>query len=149
MIKKIDIRYKKNAEKVLSVQIPSYKVEAEIIGSYDIPPLKDTVETLQNCGEIFFGYFLDDQLCGVVSVKEDKGEIDIHRLIVHPTHFRKGIAQELLNFISSKSNVGILKVATGSNNTPAVRFYEKNGFEKVKEVRVNPKITLSYFGKNI
>ncbi|MER2039941.1 MAG: GNAT family N-acetyltransferase, partial [Solibacillus sp.] len=115
----------------------------------DIPPLKDTVETLQNCGEIFFGYFLDDQLCGVVSVKEDKDEIDIHRLIVHPTHFRKGIAQELLNFISSKSNVGILKVATGSNNTPAVRFYEKNGFEKVKEVRVNPKITLSYFEKNV
>lgn len=149
MIKKIDIGYKKNAEKVLSVQIPSYKVEAEIIGSYDIPPLKDTVETLQNCGEIFFGYFLDDQLCGVVSVKEDKDEIDIHRLIVHPTHFRKGIAQELLNFISSKSNVGILKVATGSNNTPAVRFYEKNGFEKVKEVRVNPKITLSYFEKNV
>ena len=95
--KKIEIRYKNNAEKVLSVQIPSYKVEAEIIGSYDIPPLKDTVETLQNCGEIFFGYFLDKQLCGVMSVKEDKDEIDIHRLIVHPTHFRKGIAQELLN----------------------------------------------------
>ncbi|MEK5482790.1 hypothetical protein [Viridibacillus sp. FSL R5-0888] len=57
MIKIIDISNSKNAVDVLNIQIPSYKVEAEIIGSYDIPPLKDTVYTLQHCGETFFGYY--------------------------------------------------------------------------------------------
>lgn len=149
MIKEIDISYRENAEYVLNIQMPSYKVEAEIIGSYEIPPLKDTVDTLQQCGEIFFGYYLDEELCGVVSVKEENDEVDIHRLIVHPTHFRKGIAQRLLNFLVSYSKVGTIKVATGSKNTPAVRFYEKNGFEKVKEITVNKKLSLTYFEKKL
>ncbi len=46
MIKIINIRNRKDAEDVLNVQIPSYKVEAEIIDSYEIPPLRDTVYTL-------------------------------------------------------------------------------------------------------
>ncbi|SOC06448.1 acetyltransferase (GNAT) family protein [Ureibacillus xyleni] len=149
MIKQIDIRDRKSAENVLNIQIPSYKVEAEIIGSYDIPPLKDTVDTLLGCGETFFGYYQDEELCGVVSIKEENDEVDIYRLIVHPTHFRKGIAQRLLNFIVSSCEAGTIKVATGSKNTPAVHFYEKNGFEKVKEVIVGKGLALTYFEKKL
>lgn len=57
---------RKNAEDILNLQIPSYQVEAEIIGSYDIPPLKDTVDTLQSCGETFFGYYDNEALCGAI-----------------------------------------------------------------------------------
>ncbi|RCW76869.1 hypothetical protein [Saliterribacillus persicus] len=46
MIKEICISERKNAEQVLGIQIPAYRVEAELIGSYDIPLLKDTVDTL-------------------------------------------------------------------------------------------------------
>ncbi|PAF34021.1 GNAT family N-acetyltransferase, partial [Terribacillus saccharophilus] len=88
MIKKIDIRNIKCAADVLNIQIPSYKVEAEIIGTYDIPPLKDTVYTLQHCGENFFGYYENGNLYGVVSIKVDDVVVDIHRLIVHPNQFR-------------------------------------------------------------
>jgi len=45
LIKKIDITNLKFAKEVLSVQLPSYQVEAELIDFYDIPPLKDTVST--------------------------------------------------------------------------------------------------------
>ena len=45
--KKIDITNPKLAKDVLNIQIPSYKVEAEIIDFYEIPPLKDRVDTLQ------------------------------------------------------------------------------------------------------
>ena len=102
MIKIIEISNSKSAEDVLNIQIPSYKVEAEIIGSNEIPPLKDTVYTLQHCGETFFGYYENEELCGVISMKVDVDGVDIHRLIVHPNHFRKGIAQMLLNFIETK-----------------------------------------------
>ena len=71
IIKIIDISNSKNAEDVLNIQIPSYKVEAEIIGSYEIPPLKDTVYTLQHCGETFFGFYENEELCGVISIKVD------------------------------------------------------------------------------
>src|SRR5699024_12347757 len=55
--------------------------------------------SLQQCGETFYGYYSNGWLCGVVSIKTAKCVIDIHRLMVHPNHFRKGIAKKLLNFV--------------------------------------------------
>ncbi len=141
------ISNKKDAEELLNVQIPSYMVEAEIIGSYEIPPLKDTVSTLQQCDETFFGYYENRELCGAISIKVDGKEVDIHRLIVHPNHFRKGIAQLLLNYIEKIDEVETILVATGSKNTPAVRFYKKNGFQEIKEVKVNDQLSLTFFEK--
>ncbi|MFC0562204.1 GNAT family N-acetyltransferase [Halalkalibacter alkalisediminis] len=149
MIKEIKISNRKNAEKVLNIQIPSYKVEAEIIGSCEIPPLKDTVDTLQQCGETFFGYYTNEELCGAISIKVENDEVDIHRLIVHPSHFRKGIAQRLLNFLESNFEVKTIKVATGSKNAPAVSFYIKNGFENIQKVTVNEQLSLTFFEKKL
>ncbi|MCD4839028.1 GNAT family N-acetyltransferase [Neobacillus sedimentimangrovi] len=147
MIRKLDIRVKETAEEVLNIQIPAYKVEADIIGSIEIPPLKDTVETLQTCGETFFGYYSDEQLGGVISIKVVNEEVDIHRLIVHPNHFRKGIAQALLDFIEANFKMNRMIVSTASKNVPAVRFYKKNGFQVIKEVMVNGNLSLTYFEK--
>lgn len=126
MIKKIDITNSQFAEEVLSVQLPSYQVEAELIDFYDIPPLKDTVSMLQRCGEMFYGCYVDGELGGVISIKIEVGIIDIHRLMVHPKHFRKGIAGRLLEFIEGCGEGDeTLIVSTGSKNTPAIYFYEK------------------------
>ena len=150
MIKKIDITNLKLAEEVLNIQIPSYKVEAEIIDFYDLPPLKDTAYTLQQCGETFFGYYLNEELCGVISIKVENSIIDIHRLMVHPKHFKKGIAKMLLDFIENDiERFETIIVSTGSKNTPAVTFYLKNGFSKTEEVRISERLSLTYFKKEI
>lgn len=147
LIRKIDISDRKNAKEILNIQIPSYNVEAKLIGFYDLPPLKDTVDKLQQCEETFFGYYLKGELCGAISIKVENDEIDVHRLIVHPNHFRKGIAQRLLDFIESMDGIKTIKVATGHKNTPAISFYKKNEFQRVKEVEVNEKLSLTYFEK--
>ena len=148
MIKKIDITNLKLAEEVLNIQIPSYKVEAEIIDFYDIPPLKDTVYTLQQCGETFFGYYLNEELCGVISIKVENSIIDIHRLMVHPKHFKKGIAKMLLDFIENDiEGFETIIVSTGSKNTPAVTFYLKNGFSKTEEIIITERLSLTKFKK--
>ena len=150
MIKKIDITDPELANKVLNIQIPSYKVEAEIINFHEIPPLKDTVNTLQQCGETFYGCYLNEELCGVISFKAKKGVIDIHRLMVHPNHFRKGIAHMLLDFIESNmEGFETIIVSTGSGNTPAVTFYLKYGFSKTEEIRVTERLSLASFKKGI
>lgn len=149
MIKIIDINIKNNARDVLNIQIPSYKVEAEIIGTDEIPPLKDTVETLQQCEETFFGYYEGEELCGVISLKLEDNVVDIHRLIVHPSHFRKGIAQKLLNDVSSNLEAEKIIVATGTKNIPAISFYKKNGFENNKVVTVNETLSLTFFEKKL
>lgn len=102
MIKKINIKNLESAERVLSVQFPSYRIEAALLDNYEIPPLKDTVASLQNCDETFFGYFIDEELCGVISLKLEEDIVDIHRLFVHPNHLRKGIAKKLLYFLQEE-----------------------------------------------
>ena len=149
MIKQFDIRLPINAEKLLEIQMPAYKVEAEIIGYDDIPPLKDTVNTLKQCEETFFGYYINEELCAAISVKVIDNEVDIHRLIVHPDHFRKGIAQKLLTFIERQFNKRIIIVATGSKNKPAITLYKKNGFRITKEIQVNEHLSLTYFEKKL
>ncbi|MEK3989764.1 MULTISPECIES: GNAT family N-acetyltransferase [Robertmurraya] len=149
-IRSLNVRDKEVAEIILKLQIPAYMVEAKLINFYDIPPLKDTVETLQKCGEKFFGYFEENELCGAISFKQEGKTLDIHRLTVNPNHFRKGIANQLLDFIEEQV-VGIEKllVSTGSKNKPAVDFYLKRGFTVKKVVQVNEQLSLTCFEKKI
>lgn len=147
MIREIDIKDRKAAVQVLSVQLPAYKIEAEIIGCPDLPPLKDTADDLRITGETFLGYFIGEKLYGVISFKEENNVLDIHRLIVHPEHFRKGIAQKLLNFIELRPMNEKMIVTTGSKNTPAVTFYLKNGFKELKKMEINESLTITAFEK--
>jgi len=150
LIIKIDITNPNLAEEVLSIQIPSYKVEAELINFYDIPPLRDSVSTLQQCGETFYGCYLDGKLSGVIAIKTEEGLIDIHRLMVHPQYFRQGIANRLLDFIESgREGNETLTVSTGSRNAPATYFYEKNGFIKTRETKITEGLSITSFEKKI
>lgn len=150
MIKQIDITDPEISKEVLAIQIPSYRVEAEIIDFYDIPPLKDTVQSLQQCGETFFGYYSNGELCGAISIKTDDRRIDIHRLMVHPNHFRKGIAEKLLNFVEGKKGkFETIIVSTGTKNAPAVGLYLKNSFFRIGERKVSECLSLTFFKKKI
>ncbi|WP_311596634.1 GNAT family N-acetyltransferase [Priestia endophytica] len=147
IIKRLDIKDERTVTEVLRIQIPSYLAEAKVIGYYNLPPLKDTIQSLQQCEETFFAYYLQEELCGIISFKLERTEIDLHRLIVHPCHFRKGIAQKLLDFVENMYEVKSIRVMTGSKNTPAINFYIKNDFYKIREVKIDEYLTLSYFRK--
>ncbi|WP_449623072.1 GNAT family N-acetyltransferase [Robertmurraya sp. Marseille-Q9965] len=117
-------------EEVLSLQRQAYKIEAAYIGTEDIPPLKETMEELLQCGEEFIGYFVEDTLAGVLSYKFTKGVIDIHRVMVHPSFFRRGIAGSLIHYIEDKTDSAeFVIVSTGAENAPAVKLYQNLGFE--------------------
>ncbi|MFE4522262.1 GNAT family N-acetyltransferase [Cytobacillus firmus] len=66
---------------------------------------------------------------------------------MHPEHFRKGIAQKLLNFIELRPMNEKMIVTTGSKNTPAVTFYLKNGFKELKKMEINESLTITAFEK--
>ncbi|MER2090051.1 MAG: GNAT family N-acetyltransferase [Sporosarcina sp.] len=149
MIKKIDIKDSTVAKELVKVQIPSYLVEAKLINFFDIPPLNDTIESLQQCGESFYGYFINDGLCGAISVKVENEVINIHRLLVHPEHFRKGIAKMLVRFIETLSeNCTVITVSMDSENTPAVNFYSNNGFLITEVQTVADDLSLISFYKS-
>lgn len=138
------------AEQVLKLQIPSYQSEAKLIHFFELPPLKDTVESLQHCREIFYGCFIKRELAGVISFKKTKNVLDIHRLFVSPAHFRKGIASSLIRFVETfDRNIYEILVATAANNTPAVKFYLKNGYVETGKHHISDQLSLSVFKKII
>ncbi|WP_291578641.1 GNAT family N-acetyltransferase [Clostridium sp. UBA6640] len=147
MIKQLDLKDEKVIEKILDIQIASYKIEAEIIGFDEIPPLKDTINSLKQCNETFYGYFIEDILVGIISYKIENNTLDIHRIAVHPSFFKRGIAKELINFIEKINDTKNIIVCTGKENIPAVNLHMKNGYKKIKDIKIKEGFYLTSFEK--
>ena len=131
MIKEIEIDLAEMATKVWELQMLSYQVEADIIGVQDLPPLLERAQDIQQSEEIFYGYYQNKDLAGVISIDWNERVIHITRLMIHPDYFRKGIATQLLTFVSSlNQQTRMIKVSTALNNEPAVSAYLKQGFKQ-------------------
>lgn len=147
MIKEVNILEASVAKEMLEMQKEAYEVEAKLIGSREIPPLKETLDDLMACGEQFFGYYIEKELAGAISFKSTPEEIDIHRVMVSPKHFRKGIGRKLVIYLEERFKNKNLIVSTGAKNQPAVQLYTQLGFVKVGEQEVGNGLILAHFQK--
>ncbi|MUG47287.1 GNAT family N-acetyltransferase [Paenibacillus woosongensis] len=134
---------------MIDIQIPAYKVEAELIGYDGIPQLQDTVETMMQCREKFVGYLLGGELVAFISYEETEQEVEICRLVVHPYHFRKKIATILVEHIVETISQGrSIRVNTGALNFPAKGLYQMFGFRQVKDIEVAPGVFITELRRN-
>lgn len=148
MIKQFNISDKNFAKAVFSLQKRAYQIEADLISSDEIPPLKESLEDLMYCGENFIGFFDADELFGAVSYKVTETLVDIHRVMVEPSHFRKGIARKLLVYLEELHGRNReMIVSTEVGNKPACELYGALNFVKIKEEMVGNGITLARFRK--
>jgi ribosomal protein S18 acetylase RimI-like enzyme len=150
VIDNLDISDPTIASTVLEIQLRSYRVEAELIGSHALPPLMETIEDLRACGEQFLGTFVDDRLAGFVSWKFDGETIDIHRLAVDPSFFRRGIGVALVRAVlSEQPNARRSIVQTGAANEPAKALYRGEGFVEVGERDVGAGVRVALFERKL
>lgn len=148
VIRKINLRDRSVTRQLLSLQQASYAVEVRLIGLTDIPPLKDTVKTLRQSGETFYGYFMTEELVGALSYKRTGDVLDICRLMVHPAHFRQGIASELLQRIeTAEHSIRKVTVTTSTKNEPAKSLYKRHGFVEIKQEIVASGVPMTFFEK--
>lgn len=152
MIEKVDIKNIEVAQNVVDLQRVSYKVEAKLMDYYEIPPLIESIDRLQTCDEIFYGYLIEGTLTGIISFKIIDNVLDIHRLAVDPAYFRLGIASKLINFVEGlykDKDVNKIRVSTGKRNTPAINLYLKNGYVNINDVEIAKDVYVSKFDKII
>ncbi len=149
MIINLDVNNLETAKSLLNVQIPSYRVEAEIIGFDGIPQLRDTAEKLMQSNEKFIGYIMNDNLVASISYTEDHNKVNICRLVVHPDYFRKGIAKALVEHVINSIAINKrIVVTTGAKNSPAKNLYFQLGFHEVENIEVAPNIYITLMERN-
>jgi ribosomal protein S18 acetylase RimI-like enzyme len=120
--------------RLVAVQRAGYRVEADLIGALSLPPLHETPAQLRTSGETFLGAYLDGELAGAISYKRDGETVDIHRLVVHPGAFRRGLATKLLDALEAReADARHWTVGTGRDNAPARALYQRRGFRATEE----------------
>lgn len=128
MFEKLDLHQADNAARVIDLQRASYRVESELISFSGIPYLFEEEEELLETDEVLIAYWEEDSLLGLLSYEVVEDEFEICRLVVHPDHFKKGIATGLLSELEKDVLQGQITVKTASANRPAIKLYEKFGY---------------------
>ncbi|WP_186759604.1 N-acetyltransferase [Planococcus sp. CPCC 101016] len=144
MIHEIDHQNEQLAKEIQEIQQAAYRIEAELMGFDGIPQLYEAVHEIQNSPETFIGYSIE-RLQGVVSYRVKQGIVDIHRLVVDPDHFRKGIGKQLIAYLLERYKGYEFMVSTGTANKPAIALYQANGFRELRVFEVAPGVHCTQF----
>lgn len=129
---------------LLRVQREAYLVEAALIGSDGIPPLRDDLESLTTAGLTWHGCRDGEGLLGAVATTAAGGMVDIGRLVVAPRAFRQGVGTALVAHVLAWAG-GPVTVSTGRANTPARTLYERAGFVATGEAEVEPGLWVTHY----
>jgi ribosomal protein S18 acetylase RimI-like enzyme len=138
------------ARALVKLQQAAYRVEAALIGLADLPPLRDDAAALRRSGETFLGAYDQGVLSGAVSYRLEGGTLDIHRLVVDPARFRRGIGRRLLAAAEARApRPGRVVVATGAANAPALALYATAGYRETGRREVATGVFLSSLEKTL
>lgn len=133
MIRTLNHKDQQVAEVIRSVFQDSYPIEAKLINAKDFPPLKRTLVEFLDSKTVFYGFYKEKNLAGVVEVKTEVNNTHIQSLVVHPEFFRQGIGSALVQFVLENYSTKTFTVETGLANEPAKDLYYGFHFRKVKE----------------
>ena len=150
MIYQTDIRERNTANRIHELRQAAYAVESQLIDYAQLPPLLETVEDLQHAREHFLTFQEAEQIIGAVSYVQAGDTLEICRLVVSPTHFRRGIAGRLLQALETiQPGIRQIIVSTAEKNLPAVTLYEKHGYHIARRTVLEDGLVLVELQKQI
>ncbi|MGK2860128.1 MAG: GNAT family N-acetyltransferase [Thermoanaerobaculia bacterium] len=132
-VDEIDLSSDDETRELLAVQVAAYAIEAELLAYPQLPPLFESVDDLRVSGERFIVAKIDGEIVGATSIASSDTALDICRMVVKPSHMRRGVASRLIEAVELlREDRDSITVSTGEDNVPAIRLYERHGFEIVK-----------------
>lgn len=142
---------RKDLQEILQLQYLAYQSEAELFGSRDIPPLKQTLDEVVK--EFKSGVILkmvDDNnvIIGSVRAKESDGTVYIGKLMVHSDHRHKGYGTRLLTEIEKCFPDKRYELFTSTRSIDNIRLYQKLGYTIFARKAVNDELEFVYMEKN-
>lgn len=134
------------AEHVLRIQRAAYAAEAELMGFDGIPPLHETLEELLEspADQHWLARYTGSTLVGVVAwVDAGDAGIELLRLFVAPSAWRRGHGAALLAGLANWAGPRAVSVSTGAANLPALALYARHGFTVIAEDEIAPGVRLA------
>ena len=140
----------KDLQEILNLQYLAYQSEAELFGSKDIPPLKQTLDEVIeefNNGIILKLTDENGSIIGSVRATEKNGTVYIGKLMVHPNHRCKGYGTKLLSEIESCYPDKRFELFTSTRSVDNIRLYEKVGYKIFDRKPVDDELVFVYMEK--
>ena len=140
----------KDLSEISKLQYLAYQSEAALFGTDDIPPLKETLEEVQeeyNSGVVLKMVSDDDSIIGSVRARENNGTVYIGKLMVHPNYRGRGYGTTLLNEIEKYFTSTRFELFTSTRSEDNIRLYEANGYKKFKQEAVTDELIFVYMEK--
>ena len=132
MIKILDNSAPEVAKQIYNIFQNSYKIEAQLIGILDFPPLSRSVKNIENSKNTFYGFYEGEWLAAILEITFEDKCLGIDSLTVAPNHFRKGIANKLISYVLTVNDFSQAIIETAVVNIPAIKLYKKHGFVEFK-----------------
>lgn len=140
----------KDLQEILNLQYLAYQSEAELFGSKDIPPLKQTLdEVIEEFNNGIILKFTDENgtIIGSVRAAQKNGTVYIGKLMVHPDHRCKGYGSKLLSEIESCYPDKRYELFTSTRSVDNIRLYEKVGYKIFDRKSVDNELVFVYMEK--
>jgi len=141
-----------DAEEILVLQKLAYRSEAEIYNDFNIPPLVQALESIENDFEnlYFLKTVMNGKIIGSVRAYTKEGTCYIGRLIVHPDFQNRGIGTDLMNEIERIINTcRRFELFTGDKSERNLYFYQKLGYKIFKKAKITDQTMIVYLEKKI
>ncbi len=88
-------------------------------------------------GTIVISTFMDSEYMPIAWLTENKDNVYIHRIAVHPENQGKGYAQKLMDFAENRAKENgfiSIRLDTFSQNERNQKFYETRGYQKLGDI---------------
>lgn len=137
-------------EAILKLQYLAYQSEADLFGTRDIPPLKQTLDEVvleYNNGIIL--KLVDDgnTIVGSVRAKEEYGTVYIGKLMIHPNYRCNGYGSSLLHEIEACFPEKRYELFTSTRSKDNIRLYQKMGYKEFKQETISNELVFVYMEK--
>ncbi len=135
---------------ILQLQYLAYRSEAELLGNFDIPPLRQTLSELTaefEHGTVLKAADTAQTIIGSVRFTVRDGNVLIGKLMVHPDHRGRGLGTRLLACAEELCPGMRLELFTSSRSLRNLALYERCGFRQFDQKNVGPGLTLIYLEK--
>ena len=138
---------------ILDLQKECYQTEAELHDEYNIPPLTQNRESIQDDfrqGTLFLKGVIDGQIIASARGFTKNDTTYIGRLIVKKEFQNNKFGQSLMHFIESRlDNCTRYELFTGFKSERNIYLYKKLGYKEFKRQAINDKLTLVFMEKII